>query len=70
MKTNMKQEIRRTDGSVICSYDCDTISSAVEQAIKEGIDLSGADLEGANLCNAYLHGINLVGADLRNTNFA
>ena len=49
---------------VIFSDESGTIKEALLNAIKEGADLSGADLYGANLSGADLSRVNLSGADL------
>jgi hypothetical protein len=63
----MKQtfEIKnRWNGTVIYTSDeVSSIKELVEKAVKDGVDLYGADLEGA-----YLRYINLEGADLRGAN--
>ena len=75
-------DIKNIDGEVIytSASETDTIKQAVEQAVKAGADLRGADLwnanlrwanlwnanlRGANLWNANLRGADLEGADLR-----
>ena len=64
---------RYTD-AIIYTTNAPDLKSAVEQAVKEGVNLSGADLyeanlsganlSGSNLYLAYLSGANLSGANL------
>ena len=54
---------RYTD-AIIYTTNAPDLKSAVEQAVKEGVNLSGADLYEANLSGANLSGSNLSGADL------
>ena len=62
----MKIEIKhRWNGSVLFSFETDTIKLAVEAAVKQGADLKGAYLKGAYLEGAYLEGAYLKGADLK-----
>ena len=61
----MKIEIKnRFDLSVIFECEAESIKLAVELAIKQNADLSGANLSGANLSGANLYGANLSGANL------
>ena len=69
---NTKIEIKSVFGKVLFTYENEnaTVKDAVNQAVKEkanlsGADLSGADLRGANFSYANLRGANLRGADLR-----
>jgi uncharacterized protein YjbI with pentapeptide repeats len=82
----MKTEIKhRITGSVLFSFECETIKECVVEAIKNdanlsyadlrGADLSGANLRGANLSYANLsyadlRGADLSGADLRGANLS
>ncbi len=79
--SKVKFEIKnRWTGSVLFEYEKEnnTLKDTVEQAIKRGADLEGAnlegaylrgaDLEGANLEGAYLRGADLGGADLEGAN--
>jgi uncharacterized protein (DUF2237 family) len=52
------------DSSVLFSIETDSLKLAVELAIKQGADLTGAYLTGADLTGAYLTGAYLTGADL------
>jgi len=54
----------RFTGEVKYSADSESLKIAVEQAIKERIDLANAYLDGANLKRANLAGANLNGATL------
>ena len=59
-------EIGTKTGSII--YDSETANNEkelIEEALKFGADLSGANLRGADLRDADLGGANLRGADLR-----
>ncbi len=58
MKT--KFEIKSYLGSVLFTYECETLKEAVVEAVESGANLSGADLS-----RAYLSGANLSGANLR-----
>ena len=55
-------QIKNVSGEVLYTYEKENaiIKEAVEEAVKAGISLRGADLE-----DAYLHRANLKGADLR-----
>ena len=74
MSKKQKMELRNwLTGAVI--FACEAISTIdlLEQAIKagtslRGANLLGADLRGANLCSADLRGANLRGADLYGVN--
>ena len=61
-------EIKKIDGTILYTCDCETIDDALTAAVKSGADLGGADLIGANLCVADLRGANLGGADLIGAN--
>jgi uncharacterized protein YjbI with pentapeptide repeats len=64
-----KFEIKnRYTGSVIYSSTKTTYKDVLEEAIKNGANLSGADLYRANLSGADLRGANLSGADLCGAN--
>ena len=62
----MKIEIKSIYGSVLFSYESEnnTIKKTVEEAIKSGADLRGANLRGADLRGANLRGADLSGANL------
>ena len=63
-----KIEIKnRWTGSVLFRHEKEnnTLKDTVEQAVKEGAHLGGANLEGANLGGANLEGAYLEGAHLR-----
>ena len=57
-------------GSILFSFETDTIKLAVEAAVKSGANLGGAYLRGANLRGAYLRGADLGGADLGGANLS
>ena len=60
----MKFEIKdRITKNLILSFECESMRDCIEAAIKERVDLRGADLRGA-----YLTGANLRRADLRDAN--
>ena len=61
-------KIKFVDGRQSLEIDAETISAAVQNAVKSGADLSGADLRGANLIMADLSGSDLSGADLSGAN--
>jgi uncharacterized protein YjbI with pentapeptide repeats len=61
----MKTEIKhRITGSVLFSFECETIKECVVEAIKNDANLSYADLRGADLSGANLRGANLSYANL------
>ena len=67
----IKIEIKnRWTGSILFEYEKEnnTVKDTVEEAIKQGADLSGADLSGADLIEADLSRANLSGADLSRAN--
>ena len=68
MKT--KIEIKSIWGSVLFSYEKEdnTIKDTLEEAIKSGAYLGGANLRDANLGGAYLGGANLRDANLGGAN--
>jgi uncharacterized protein YjbI with pentapeptide repeats len=55
----------RYDGHVIYECEAESVRAAVEQAVRNGINLNGADLHGEDLRGAYLRGAYLRGANLR-----
>ena len=55
----------RWNGSILFTLDTETLTLAVEAAVKNGANLTGADLRGADLTGANLRGADLTGADLR-----
>ena len=66
-------KIEFVDGRQPLEIDAETISAAVQNAVKSRANLSGAnlseaDLSGANLSEADLSGANLSGANLRGAN--
>ena len=65
MKT--KIEIKSVFGNILFEFEKEnnTIKETIEEAVKSGANLDGANLHGANLCGAYLRGANLCGAYLR-----
>ena len=67
----VKFEIKnKWTGSVLFEYEKEdnTLKKTVEKAVKEGVNLEGADLEGAYLRGADLEGAYLRGADLEGAN--
>ena len=58
-------KIEFLDGRQPLGIDAETISAAVENAVKSDADLSDADLRWADLSGADLSWANLRGADLR-----
>ena len=61
----MKFEIKsRWDGAILFAVETETLSLALELAVKSSANLRGAYLEGANLEGANLGGANLGGANL------
>jgi hypothetical protein len=61
--------LSRYSGAVLyASATADTIADAVVEAVKNGANLYGANLDGANLTRANLYGANLDGANLYGAN--
>lgn len=58
-------KIEFVNGNNPLEINAETISAAVQNAVKSGADLRGADLSWANLRRADLRGADLRGADLR-----
>ncbi len=61
----MKYTIKTIGGKILISKDASSLEDCLEQEVKEGADLRGANLSGANLRGAYLSGAYLSGAYLR-----
>ena len=61
-------EIRNLNREIIFQTDKENIKDTVEDAVKRGADLSGADLRGADLSGANLYSADLSGADLSGAN--
>ena len=62
-------EIKSVSGAVLYRGDsAESLREAVIAAVREGANLSGADLSGANLRDANLSGAYLRGANLRGAN--
>ncbi|AOJ10362.1 pentapeptide repeat-containing protein [Burkholderia mayonis] len=55
---------------VIFECEADSMRAAIELAYTQNIDLSGANLSGANLSDAYLSGANLSDANLSGANLS
>ena len=64
----MKILNRYTNEVIYEDKEIETIRELVEQAIKSGARLKGADLKGADLSSADLNGLNLSSADLSGSN--
>lgn len=72
----MKIQIKnRWTGSILFEYEKEnnTILDTIQEAVKQGVnlgfaDLQGADLRGSNLKNVLLQGADLSGADLSDAN--
>lgn len=62
----MKMELRNrtNEDVVIFSHECadNSIRKTVEEAVKQGVSLAGADLTDANLSKVNLSGADLTGA--------
>ena len=58
-------KIEFLNGRQPLEIDAETVSDAVQYAVKNWLDLRGANLRGANLRGANLRGANLRYADLR-----
>lgn len=63
-------KIEFLDGKEPLEIESDTIKEAVEKAVREWKDLSGADLSGSNLSETDLSGADLRGADLSKTDLS
>ena len=57
-------KIKFIDGRQLLEIDAETVSDAVQYAVKNRLALRGADLRGAALLGAALSGADLRGADL------
>src|SRR5574344_1367682 len=75
MKT--KIQIKTITGDLLFEFEDEdnSIRHTVEEAVRQNISLSGADLRGADIRFAYLEGVNLIRAnlsraDLRGTNLS
>ena len=67
----MKIDIKhRVLGSVLFSFECDSMKICLEAAVESRADLSGADLACANLACANLAGADLARANLAGANLA
>ena len=65
----MSIQIKRWDGHVLYTAEgAADVRAALQEAVKEGADLSGANLSEANLRGADLRGADLSEADLRGAN--
>ena len=66
----VKIQIKHWSGSLIFEYGCkdNTIYKTLKEAVKNGVNLYGADLCDANLRDANLRGVNLRDANLRGVN--
>ena len=60
----------RFSGEVLFEYDCDSLQSCVEIAIKGDANLSDASLCGVNLRGVKLYGAKLYGANLSGANLS
>ena len=65
-----KIEIKTIWGNIIFTHEKEnnTVKDTLQEAVKSGADLYGANLRDANLYGANLYGANLRGADLRGAN--
>ncbi len=67
----MKIEIKSIySGSVLFSFQTESLKLALEAGVKSGAYLKGADLNGADLNGAYLKGAYLSGAYLKGANLS
>ena len=66
--TKTKFEIKTYFGKVRFTYEADTFKEVLVEAVKQKVNLYGADLFGANLYGANLYGANLRDANLRSAN--
>ena len=66
----MKFRIKNRYDSILFEVEVDSFVKAVEAAIKQRADLSGAYLSWTNLSGAYLSGADLSGADLSGANLS
>ena len=69
MKT--KIQIKTITGDLLFEFEDEdnSIRHTVEEAVRQSISLSRADLRGADISFAYLEGVNLIRANLRGANF-
>ena len=58
----------RFTGSVLFSFECETIKECVIEAVRQEANLTRANLSGANLSGANLIEANLIGANLTEAN--
>jgi hypothetical protein len=65
-----KFEIKSIWGSLLFTYEGDSVKAALVAAVRSGASLSGANLSGANLYGANLSGADLSGADLSGANLS
>ena len=68
----VKIEIKSIFGKILFTYEKEyaTIKDAVEQAIKENVDLSNSDLRNSDLSNSDLRNSDFSYSDLRNSDFS
>ena len=67
----MKWQIKhRYNKTILFEMEAEFFRQAVEEAVKTGADLSGANLSGVNLSGANLYRANLSGADLYRANLS
>ena len=67
----MKIQIKsRWDGKVLWEGEAESLKEAIEVAVKQRADLSGANLSGANLYRADLYGADLSRAYLSGANLS
>jgi len=64
----MKVQINFWNGKTALEYEAENIAKALEMAVKDGADLTRANLYGADLTRANLTRANLYGADLTRAN--
>ena len=66
----IKIQIKSIWGDILFEYEKEnnTIKDTLEEAVKQGANLYGANLDGANLYGANLDGANLYGANLYGAN--
>lgn len=67
---NKEIRIKNIDGEILFTYTCDnnSLKETIEQAIRQNINLRGADLRDINLSGSDLNHANLRYADLRGAN--
>jgi hypothetical protein len=61
-------EVKNTSGATLWTSQQETVGNAVGEAVHKGVELTMADLKGADLRKVNLEGAKLLCADLRGAN--